>query len=76
MLGTLKFDADRTPSAGDIGIQDQAQFPQDYMAQLALPFKGTLEQKHYRGALPLVGLKRRPDRPSVRYVRERSRLNF
>ena len=45
MLGTLKLDAARAPSAGDIGIQDHAQFPQDYMTQLVLPFTGTLEQQ-------------------------------
>jgi sterol desaturase/sphingolipid hydroxylase (fatty acid hydroxylase superfamily) len=44
LLGTLKLDAVRTPSAGDIGIQNQAQFPQDYMTQLVLPFTNTLEQ--------------------------------
>jgi sterol desaturase/sphingolipid hydroxylase (fatty acid hydroxylase superfamily) len=43
-LGTLKLDAARNPSVGDIGIQDHGEFPQDYMTQLVLPFTGTLEQ--------------------------------
>ena len=38
LLGTLKLDAARNPSVGDIGIQDHGEFPQDYMTQLVLPF--------------------------------------
>jgi sterol desaturase/sphingolipid hydroxylase (fatty acid hydroxylase superfamily) len=45
ILGTFKLDAARNPSAGDIGIQDHAEFPQDYMAQLKLPFKAAREQQ-------------------------------
>ena len=44
LLGTLKLDAARNPSAGDIGIQDHGEFPQHYMTQLVLPFTGTIEQ--------------------------------
>jgi sterol desaturase/sphingolipid hydroxylase (fatty acid hydroxylase superfamily) len=50
LLGTLRLDSDRAPRAGDIGIQDQAHFPQDYMTQLVLPFANyraanTVEQR-------------------------------
>ena len=44
LLGTWKLDAAGNPSAGDIGIQDHGEFPQDYMTQLVLPFTGTIEQ--------------------------------
>jgi len=38
LLGTLKLASERTPSAGDIGIQDHPSFPQHYIRQLILPF--------------------------------------
>ena len=38
LLGTLRLDAPRPPVAGDIGIQDQPDFPQVYLTQLVMPF--------------------------------------
>jgi sterol desaturase/sphingolipid hydroxylase (fatty acid hydroxylase superfamily) len=38
LLGTLKLDSERAPRSGDIGIQNQPQYPQDYVTQLVLPF--------------------------------------
>jgi sterol desaturase/sphingolipid hydroxylase (fatty acid hydroxylase superfamily) len=38
LLGTLRLQSGRKPSAGDIGIQDCQHFPQLYARQLAVPF--------------------------------------
>jgi sterol desaturase/sphingolipid hydroxylase (fatty acid hydroxylase superfamily) len=38
LLGTLRFPSDRSPSAGDIGIQDGPEIPQRYVKQLLFPF--------------------------------------
>jgi sterol desaturase/sphingolipid hydroxylase (fatty acid hydroxylase superfamily) len=37
-LGTFRSISERTPIAGDIGIQDQPCYPQHYCTQLAMPF--------------------------------------
>lgn len=39
LLGTLRLSSERSPSAGDIGIQNGPQIPQRYVTQLVLPFK-------------------------------------
>ena len=39
LLGTLRLNSEREPSVGDIGIQNHRDFPQNYMTQLALPFR-------------------------------------
>lgn len=39
MLGTLRLESERTPRAGDVGIQDAPHFPQNYVKQLAMPFR-------------------------------------
>jgi sterol desaturase/sphingolipid hydroxylase (fatty acid hydroxylase superfamily) len=41
VLGTLRLTSDRPPVAGDIGVEHQPNYPQRYLAQLALPFRGT-----------------------------------
>lgn len=38
LLGTFRLASDRPPSVGDIGIEDQPNYPQRYLHQLALPF--------------------------------------
>jgi sterol desaturase/sphingolipid hydroxylase (fatty acid hydroxylase superfamily) len=38
LLGTFKLPHGRTPTIGDIGIQDCPHYPQDYRTQLAAPF--------------------------------------
>ena len=38
LLGTLRLELPRPPVAGDIGIQDQPDFPQIYLTQLVMPF--------------------------------------
>jgi sterol desaturase/sphingolipid hydroxylase (fatty acid hydroxylase superfamily) len=40
-LGTFRLSSERAPLAGDIGVQDQPCYPQNYCAQLALPFART-----------------------------------
>ena len=40
LLGTLRSESERAPGVGDVGIQDRPHFPQDYVKQLALPFRG------------------------------------
>jgi sterol desaturase/sphingolipid hydroxylase (fatty acid hydroxylase superfamily) len=39
LLGTYKKEPARAPMAGDIGVQDYPDFPQDYVAQILLPFR-------------------------------------
>ena len=38
LLGTYQNEPTRAPAAGDIGVQDFPDFPQDYVAQVLLPF--------------------------------------
>jgi sterol desaturase/sphingolipid hydroxylase (fatty acid hydroxylase superfamily) len=51
LLGTLKLGSERSPSVGDIGIQDRPQFPQHYVTQLVLPFKSDQKSGQVEGGL-------------------------
>ncbi len=39
LLGTYKNEPARVPAAGDIGVRDCPHFPQNYVAQVLLPFR-------------------------------------
>jgi sterol desaturase/sphingolipid hydroxylase (fatty acid hydroxylase superfamily) len=51
LLGTLRLDSERAPSAGDIGIEDGQHFPQVYVTQLVRPFKNDQKSDQVEGDL-------------------------
>jgi sterol desaturase/sphingolipid hydroxylase (fatty acid hydroxylase superfamily) len=44
LLGTFRLASERPPSIGDIGIEDQPDYPQRYLSQLVMPFITHLER--------------------------------